>query len=149
MLKILADKWICDKIECPKDTYRCFVSKSNEKDPAVLVRTNICYAQDNTSLAESVTSTSVDPKNKIRVQINSYRNGVTTSSNYYVDKDFNEEEFQKNLQKEMQNLDNNMKNLHSNIEEMNKNIQTNLQHQMSELQENLKNMQYNLAHMFD
>ena len=99
-------------------------------------------------MAESVTTTSVDAKNKIRVQINSYRNGMTTSSNYYVDKDFNEEEFQKNLQNQMQNLGNEMKNLHSNIEEMNKNIQTNLQNQMSGLKENLMNMQHNLAHMF-
>ncbi|XP_065360568.1 uncharacterized protein LOC135954353 [Calliphora vicina] len=157
------DKWQCDKIECPPDTYRCFVSKSNEVDPSILKRVNYCYSRDNEILKQYVNETPVDPKSKINMQITSTRNGnIISGNNVYSGslENFDEEKFnremnqmQANLNSQMANmnkdLNHQMQHLHSNLQNMNENINRNVQNQMHNLHENLSQMQYNLDHMFD
>ncbi|XP_065361369.1 asparagine-rich protein-like [Calliphora vicina] len=153
------DKWKCDKIECPPDTDRCFVSKSNKVEPSILKRVNYCYSKDNQILKQYVNETPVDPKSKINMQITSTSNGNVSSNGGSLE-DFDEEKFnhemnqmQANLNSQMANMDkeleNQMQHLHSNLQNMNENINKNLQNQMDNLHENLAQMQYNLDHMFD
>ncbi|XP_065361483.1 asparagine-rich protein-like [Calliphora vicina] len=157
------DKWKCDKIECPPDTDRCFVSKSNKEEPSILKRVNYCYSRDNQILKQYVNETPVDPTTKINMQITTTRHGNNIGGsigNSGTLEDFDEEKFnhemnqmQANINSQMANMDkemeNQMQHLHSNLQNMNENINKNLQNQMDNLHENLAQMQYNLDHMFD
>ncbi|KAI8122122.1 hypothetical protein FF38_05680 [Lucilia cuprina] len=146
-ISISEDKWICDKIECPLDAFRCFVSKSNEENPSVLKRVNTCYTKDNQALTHKEFESPIDPSSHIRVQMTSTRNGnmITASSGL---ENFDEKKFQEEMNKIQANIKAQMNDLHVNLQKMNEDIHSNIQNQMRDLQHNLNEMQYNLAHMF-
>ncbi|XP_065360281.1 uncharacterized protein LOC135954137 [Calliphora vicina] len=133
--------WLCDRIECPPDADRCFVSKSNEVDPSILKRVNYCYSRDNQILKQHVSETPVDPNSKIKMQMTSTRNGgIITSNDGYIGslEDFDEEKFNRQMNK-----------MKTNLKHMNENVNKNLKHQMHNLHENLNKMKNKMAHMFD
>ncbi|KAM7356069.1 uncharacterized protein ACRADG_001924 isoform 2-T2 [Cochliomyia hominivorax] len=133
------DKWLCDQIECPLDADRCVVTKSNENDPAVLVRTNICYSKDNKKLEEKVTTSAVDTNSNINMNLVSYAHGGTTIVG--GDGNFDSKKFQEDLDRNLghmqANLDDEMNNLQVNLNNMHENINRNLENQMKQLEENL------------
>ena len=127
--KFSTGKWTCDLILCPNSTYECYVSKTNEKNASVVVRTDICYSQYYMPLLSNVTSSPVNPTEMIRIEIKSFRNGnliINNSGNV-----FNSKKFKKQLKKELQGMDSNLSN------------------EMKHLQESLGNMENGLQHMFN
>lgn len=94
-----------------------------------MVRTDICYSQDDKPLLTEVTSSPVNPTEKIRVEIQSFRNGtIIIDSNVNV---YSSKKFKKQLKKELQGIDRNLSN------------------EMKHLKESLESMENGLQHMFN
>ncbi|XP_037815544.1 uncharacterized protein LOC119606194 [Lucilia sericata] len=151
-IAITDDKWVCDRIECPMDAFRCFVSKSNEENPSVLKRVNTCYTKDNQVLVQKEEETPIDPRSQIRGQVTLLCNGDAISAPNGLE-NYDDEKYKAQVKAEMDkmqaDMDAQMKDLHANLQKMNEDINRNIQNQMRELDHNLSQMQYNLAHMFD
>ncbi|XP_037815645.1 uncharacterized protein LOC119606273 [Lucilia sericata] len=127
-IAISDDKWVCDRIECPMDAFRCFVSKSNVENPSVLKRVNTCYTKDNQVLVQKEFESSADPKSRIQGQVTTTRNGsVITASNGLENYDDKKFKAQKKEEKDKMKAD--------------------MKAQKEELKANLKKMKENIKHM--
>ncbi|XP_037815533.1 uncharacterized protein LOC119606188 [Lucilia sericata] len=146
------DKWACDRIECPLDAFRCFVSKSNEENPSILKRVNTCYTKDNQVLVTEEFEAPADPTSRIREQVTFTRNGDAISASSGLE-NYDDEKFKAEMKEKMDKMqaemDAKMKELHDKLQQMNENINKKIHNQMKNLDHNLSQMEYNLAHMFD
>ncbi|XP_037815525.1 uncharacterized protein LOC119606179 [Lucilia sericata] len=150
------DKWVCDRIECPMDAFRCFVSKSNEENPSVLKRINTCYTKDNQVLVKQEFESPTDPRSRIRGQVTYLSNDdVITAPNgleNYDDEKFKaqmKEEFDKMQADMAADMAAEMKNLHDDLQKMKEEINRDIQYEMRDWQHDLSEMQYDFDHMFD
>ncbi|XP_037815623.1 uncharacterized protein LOC119606259 [Lucilia sericata] len=133
------NKWVCDRIECPMDAFRCFVSKSNEENSSVLKRVNTCYTKDNQVLAHKVFETPVDPRSRIRGQVTFLRNDDVISAPNGLE-NYDDEKFKAQVKAEMDKMHADMaaemKKVQADIKKMKEDIRRDIENEMRDMRRN-------------
>ncbi|XP_037815556.1 uncharacterized protein LOC119606204 [Lucilia sericata] len=146
------DKWVCDRIECPMDAYRCFVSKSNEENPSVLKRVNTCYTKDNQVLVRKEFESPADPNSRIRGQVTYLSNDEVISAPNGLE-NYDDEKFKAQMKEERNKMQAEMaaemKKVQDDIQKMKEEINRDNQHEMGDWQHDPSEMQYDYDHVYD
>ncbi|XP_013119210.1 uncharacterized protein LOC106096161 [Stomoxys calcitrans] len=129
-IEVDADKFRCDKIECPLNAEYCVVTKQKHpNDASVLLRSNTCFAMSGEELVKSVFNEPIDPNTQIQLTLQANRSGGISSINSLnslqtiTTGDFDEEAFNAQMNNFKENFSRGMANLNNGLMAMSNRMQ--------------------------